>query len=114
VKIHLVRGLPFVKASLTQNGSAIELDQVLLDTGSERSVFSADELQRLKIFVEKEDLLHRVRGVGGVEFVFSRRLEKVAVGEMELRDFEVQIGAMEYGFRSKVFSGWISYSKFGR
>lgn len=37
-------------------------------------------------------------GVGGTELVFSKRLEGVALGDMELRDFEVQIGAMNYGF----------------
>ena len=52
----------------------------------------------LASFSEPEDRLYRIAGVGGTEFVFSKRLEGVALGEMELRDFEVQIGAMNYGF----------------
>jgi hypothetical protein len=98
MNIRLVRGLPFVSASLTQNGKALELDQVLLDTGSQASVFSADELWRLDVRAEPGDRLMRVAGVGGTEFVFSKRMDAVTLGGMELRGFEIQIGDMSYGF----------------
>lgn len=98
MNIRLVGGLPYVRASLTYKGKRLDLDHVVLDTGSGGSIFSADELQRLGVVSEPEDRVYRVVGVGGKELVFSKRLEGVALGGMELRDFEVQIGAMNYGF----------------
>lgn len=98
MNIRLVGSLPYVRASLTHKGKRLDLDHVVLDTGSGGSIFSADELERLGVVSEPEDRVYRVVGVGGKELVFSKRLEGVALGEMELRDFEVQIGAMNYGF----------------
>jgi predicted aspartyl protease len=98
MNIRLVGGLPYVRVSLTHRGNRLDLDHVVLDTGSGGSIFSADELQRLDIVSEPEDRVYRIVGVGGQELVFSKRLEGVALGEMELQDFEVQIGAMNYGF----------------
>jgi predicted aspartyl protease len=98
LNIRIQRGLPFVRALLTQNGKSLLLDQVLLDTGSETSVFSSDELAEIGVRAELEDVLHRTIGVGGFEYTFSKRLDAVALGTAELRDFEIQVGAMDYGF----------------
>ncbi len=36
--------------------------------------------------------------MGGSEFVYSKRLDSLQLGEMEVRLFEVQVGALDYGF----------------
>ena len=46
-----------------------------------------------------EDPLHRIHGVGGSEFVFMKRVDQVAVGELQVSDFAVEVGAMDYGFQ---------------
>jgi predicted aspartyl protease len=98
MKIRLAGGLPYVSASLSHGGRLLTLDHVVLDTGSGASVFSADELLSLGILPEPEDPLHRILGVGGSEFVYSKRLDRVALGDLEMSGFEVQVGAMDYGF----------------
>jgi len=98
MNIHVVGGTPYVTASLNHNGKRLALDRVVLDTGSGGCVFSANELLQLDIAVERTDRLYKIAGVGGREFVFSRRLEGMAVGDMEVQGFEVQVGAMNYGF----------------
>ncbi len=53
----------------------------------------------MKICVlEPHDLIHRIRGVGGAEFVFTKRVDNLALGELQIEDFEIEVGAMEYGF----------------
>jgi hypothetical protein len=98
MNIRVVGGTPYITASLIHNGKRLDLDLVILDTGSGGCIFSANELLHLDIAVEPMDRLYKIAGVGGREFVFSRRLEGVAVGDMEVRGFEVQVGAMNYGF----------------
>jgi predicted aspartyl protease len=98
MKIRVQGGLPYVTASLSHNGRTLELDWVILDTASGSSVFSADELLRLGIEGGPDDRVRRITGVGGQELVLTKRIEGVALGEMKLRDLEVQIGAMNYGF----------------
>lgn len=98
MKIRLEGGLPFVTVSLTHQGRELVLDRVLLDTGSGASVVAADEVARLGVVPEPTDVLRRIVGVGGTEFVFSKRVGKLVLGNLEAEDFEIQVGAMDYGF----------------
>lgn len=98
MKIRLTGGLPYVTATLNHQGRSLTLDDVVLDTGSGGSVFAADELLRLGILPEPNDPLRRILGVGGSEFVFSKRLDGIALGDLEVSGFDVQVGAMDYGF----------------
>jgi predicted aspartyl protease len=98
VRLRLEGRLPFVAATLGFGGQELTFERVLLDTGSAASVFAADAVRDLGIEPAGEDIIRRIRGVGGAEFVYSKRVESLAVGSMLVGDFEVQIGAMEYGF----------------
>jgi hypothetical protein len=43
--------------------------------------------------------IHLNRGVGGgVEFVFTKRVDRISVGELRVDGFEIEIGVMNYGF----------------
>lgn len=98
MRIRLDGGLLLVTATLTLGGRTRELQNVLLDTGSSGSLFAADPLLEMGVVAEPDDRLRRIRGVGGSEFVFTRRADRVAAGELEAFDFEIEIGAMDYGF----------------
>ena len=98
MRLRLDGRLPFVAATLGFGGRRLTFERVLLDTGSAGSVFAADAVRGLGIEPAGEDVLRRIRGVGGAEFVYSKRVESLAVGRLSVDDFEVQIGAMEYGF----------------
>lgn len=98
MKIRLEGGLPFVTASLRFADREISLQRVILDTGSASSVFAADEVSRLGLLAEPQDVLRRIRGVGGSEFVFAKQLDALRLGELRVDAFEIQVGAMDYGF----------------
>lgn len=48
--------------------------------------------------MEPDDEIRRIRGVGGTEFVFMKRVDRVTVGELAVKDFLIEVGAMDYGF----------------
>jgi hypothetical protein len=98
VKIRQEDRLLFVTASVFYEGQEISLNRVLLDTGSDRSIFSTDEVSQLGIFPDPKDVLRRVVGIGGVEFVVTKQVEKIALGAIEIPEFVIQMGAMNYGF----------------
>lgn len=99
MKIRIEDRLPFVAVTLGQGERAIVLEHVLLDTGSAGTMFSVDELATLGIVPEPNDALRRVVGVGGSEFVLAKKIEWIALGEIVVREFPIQVGAMDYGFR---------------
>ncbi len=98
MKIRIEGGLLYVTAELVYQGQKLTLQDVILDTGSAATLFSVDESVKLGLVPEPGDPIRRVRGVGGSEFVFSKRLDSLSLGELKQSNFPVQIGAMDYGF----------------
>jgi hypothetical protein len=98
MKIRLEHGLAYVEGVLTFRGRSLRLGDTILDTGSSSTIFSADRLLEIGVVPEPADALHRLRGVGGTEYAFTKRLDLLAVGEMKALDFEIEVGAMDYGF----------------
>jgi hypothetical protein len=43
-------------------------------------------------------MIYRISGVGGSEFVYSKTVDFIKVGDMQAENFSLEIGAMNYGF----------------
>ncbi|MDE2725279.1 MAG: retropepsin-like aspartic protease [Gemmatimonadota bacterium] len=84
--------------SIAYRESTIEIPQVLVDTGSASTVISADLVDSIGIFPLPDDRIVTIRGVGGSEVVFRRRVDFLQVGEKKLTNFELEVGGMDYGF----------------
>lgn len=95
--IVLDEGLPYTTVTVSYHGVQHQIDRVLIDTGSGGSVFSADMLLSLDIRYEMDDRVHRIRGVGGTEFVFSKTVDQLAIGELHCQHFTIEVGVMDYG-----------------
>ena len=92
MQIELNNGLPFIPVTIQYQGQTLLLPQVLLDTGSSACVFMADKLLQIGIQIEPNDPIHRITGVGGSEFVFNKTLDKLCIGEIQIKDFSVEVG----------------------
>ncbi len=90
--------LAFVTATLTYRGTTVEVPHVLVGTGAASTVLNAVLAADAGIFLAADDRLRRLRGVGGHEHVFLRPVDRLAVGECGLDNFDVEIGEMDYGF----------------
>lgn len=90
--------LPFVTVTIRYKGRNLELDNVLLDTGSAGTLFHVERLMTIGLLMEPEDMIRRIRGVGGTEFVFSKRVDELSVGDLSVSHFDIEVGAMDYGF----------------
>jgi hypothetical protein len=98
MKLRLERGLLFTTVSIEHQQRQLNLEQVLVDTGSAGSIFQTEQLEQLGINYELTDEMHRIRGVGGAEFVFTKQLEILHVGHLQTQDFQIEVGWMDYGF----------------
>jgi predicted aspartyl protease len=98
MKLRLERGLLLCQVQIFHGDQTLELDRILVDTGSAGCVFQTEELRKIGVEFEPDDELHRIRGVGGSEFVFSKRLAHLQVGHLSAFDFQVEVGWMDYGF----------------
>lgn len=97
MKIDIQHGLPFVQIEVTFRGKELILDKVLLDTGSAGTIFNADVVRAIGVIPESNDVVDTIRGVGGVEYVYTKHFDSIFLGDVNLENFQVEIGSMEYG-----------------
>lgn len=90
--------LPFVEVVISYKGKDVSISNVLIDTGSASTIFAADSLSSIGIEPSADDVLHTIRGVGGVEVVYLRKVDHIKVGKQNLSNFEIEVGGMDYGF----------------
>jgi hypothetical protein len=98
MQLRLQDNLPFVAVVLHYGSQSIEIPNVLVDTGSATTILAADAVQKVQIFPEPNDTLFTIRGVGGSEVVFSRKVGALELGNCRLEQFEIEVGGMDYGF----------------
>ena len=97
-KLIIENGLLLTDFQIEFNEQSLHLQRVLVDTGSGSTVISTDLAESIGIVPEKNDTIYRVSGVGGSEFVYSKKIDSVRIGDMKTETFELEIGAMNYGF----------------
>lgn len=98
MKLHVHEGLPATEVILKHNGKEITLPHVIVDTGSAVSIFKTDDLVQIGLTLAPHDELQQVHGVGGTEFVIVKQVDQIEVGSLTLKNFRVDMGAMNYGF----------------
>jgi predicted aspartyl protease len=99
MQLSLKDNLPFVNLVVIYKGQTVEINDVLIDTGSGTTVLASDIVQVIQITPSPEDVLYTIRGIGGSEVVFSRIVDALKLGECSINNIEVEIGGMDYGFR---------------
>jgi predicted aspartyl protease len=97
-KLVIDDGLLLTDIVLTFKGQSLLLKRVLVDTGSGSTIVSTDLAESIGIVAEENDMIYRISGVGGSEFVFTKRIDSIKIGEREAENFSLEIGAMNYGF----------------
>lgn len=105
MKIRIEQGLAYVEVVLTFRGRSLRVGDTILDTGSASTIFSADRLLEIGVVPEPPDTLRRLRGIGGTEYAFTKRLDLLGVSNMEIPGFEIEVGAMDYGFPAEGILG---------
>ena len=98
MRLRLRDNLPFVGITVVHQREKIKIPNILVDTGSGGTILSADVLSKIDIVPQPEDTLHTIFGVGGSEVVFTRTIDELKVGTYSVKQFEVEIGGMDYGF----------------
>jgi len=106
MKICVHDGLPFTKVLLKHQGKSVEADRVLTDSGSAGTVFDVDKLAKIDLLPESDDVIRTVFGIGGTEFVVEKNIDQISLMSLELKNFPIEIGSVDYGFEMKGILGF--------
>lgn len=97
-KLIIEEGLLLEDMELIFKSQLLHLQRVLVDTDSGSTVVSTDLAESIGIVAGENDMIYRISGIRGSEFVYSKTVDLVKIGNMQTKDFALEIGAMNYGF----------------
>jgi hypothetical protein len=97
-KLIIEDGLLLTDIELIFKGKSLRLKRVLVDTRSGSTIVSTDLAESIGIVAEENDMMYRIKGVGGSEFVYSKKVIQFKIGDKVAENFPLEIGAMNYGF----------------
>lgn len=83
---------------VAHQGRKLTLSRVLIDTGSGGTAFATDVMETIGVTPESDDVVRRIRGVGGYETVVFKQIESLFIGAIAARDVNIEITTMGYGF----------------
>ena len=95
--LRIIDNLPFISLKVWHKDKCLELNNVLIDTGSASSILKLDLVEIIGIKAEPYDHIGTITGVGGSELVYLKTIDLLEIGDMRIEDVEVDIGVMEYG-----------------
>jgi len=98
MRLTLRDDLIVVSVTVAYQGREVEVPDMVVDTGSATTMLSTDVVAQIGIVPELHDVLHVVRGVGGTEVVFSRRVDRLQVGPRAVEQFEIEVGGIDEAF----------------
>lgn len=82
MKMEIMYGLPFVRLEVNFRREKKLLNKVLLDTGSAGTIFNANMVEEIGVAPEENDIVDTIRGVGGVEYVYVKKFDKIHLGDL--------------------------------
>lgn len=97
INLRVEKGLLFCSIMVNNGGTKLKMENVLVDTGSAGTIFKTEILEEIGIRQEPNDPLEVIRGVGGSEFVFIKIIKEIEIDGMKVNNFQVEVGAMDYG-----------------
>lgn len=98
IRIKEVAGLPFIEATVTFRGQILKLENILIDTGSAGTIFNVNKLEEIGVKPEANDVTQTIQGVGGIEFVYTKNIDQIAITEdINITNFLIELGSMDYG-----------------
>jgi len=96
VNLTFKHGLLYAEVELENNGKKVLISDVIVDTGAAHSIFLADYLNDLEIDIEENEELVVTYGYGGyANSSLRKRIEKISIGNIQLRDFKMDFGEID-------------------
>lgn len=54
---------------------------------------------KIGVVPESEDIVDTIRGVGGIEYVYTKNFDSVDFDGVRIDNFQVEVGGMDYGMK---------------
>ena len=96
MRIEFRDGLLFTTIKISYKGRVKQIDSIVIDTGASHSLLTQDCVDEIGIWISGEDEIVTSHGIGGKEYSFVKKVDKVEVGEYSISDCSVDFTSYIY------------------
>lgn len=79
---------------ITFRGKSLQINDMVIDTGSSHTVITPDLLEKIEIYYENGDPIYEAYGIGGSIPFYTKTVNKIQLGTLELSDIEIDVGTL--------------------
>lgn len=79
---------------VTFRGKSLQINDVVIDTGSSHTVITPDLLEKIEVYYENGDPIYEAYGIGGSIPFYTKTVNKIQIGTFEVNDKEIDVGTL--------------------
>lgn len=83
-----------VTLSVNFRGNKIQIEDVIVDTGSSHTVFSPDVLGQIGVTYENGDPVYEAYGIGGSVPFYTKVLDEIIIDSLKIENIEIDVGML--------------------
>lgn len=79
---------------VTLREKKINIDDVIVDTGSSYTVISPDILEAIGVKYENGDTIYEAYGIGGRVPFYTKNMDQIQIDSFAIKDFQIDVGML--------------------
>lgn len=79
---------------VTFRGKNLQINNVVIDTGSSHTVITPDLLEEIDVKYENGDAIYEPYGIGGTVPFYTKIMDKIQIGSFFVKDIEIDVGML--------------------
>ncbi len=95
MKLTYSDGLLFTTLTITHSGKEKLIDGVVIDTGASHTIISPDAVADIGIFMEHGDHIVTSYGIGGKQYAFVKKIDKVKFSATTVKSYQIDFGIVD-------------------
>ncbi len=83
-----------ISLSVNYRGKTMQVENVIVDTGSSHTVFSPDVLEQIGVNYENGDPVYEAYGIGGSVPFYTKVMDEIIIDSLKIEQIEVDVGML--------------------
>jgi predicted aspartyl protease len=79
---------------VTFRGKTLQIDDMIIDTGSSHTVISPDILEEIGVTYENGDDIYEAYGIGGSVPFYTKAMDEIQIDRFNIKNTEIDVGVL--------------------
>ncbi|WP_084221712.1 retropepsin-like aspartic protease [Mesobacillus subterraneus] len=79
---------------ITFRGKTLQIDDIIIDTGSSHTVISPDVLEEIGVIYENGDDIYEAYGIGGSVPFYTKVMDEIQIDKFNIKNIEIDVGIL--------------------